>query len=144
MIKIELKRLDDDFLMQATNESGNSFQMDASEQIGGKGAAMRPMQVLLASMGGCSSIDVISILRKQRQPFTDIQVSLQGEREQGVEPSLFNNIQIHFKIFGDVDPAKAEVAVNLSMEKYCSVAKTLEKTAVIKHSFEIIPATHAK
>lgn len=139
-MKIELKRLDADFLMEATNESGNSFKMDASEQIGGKGAAMRPMQVLLASMGGCSSIDVISILRKQRQPLTDIQVILNGEREQGVEPSLFNDIHIHFKLFGDIDPAKAEIAVKLSMEKYCSVAKTLEKTAVIRHSFEIIPA----
>jgi putative redox protein len=138
-MKIELKRLDADFLMEATNESGNSFKMDASEQIGGKGTAMRPMQVLLASMGGCSSIDVISILRKQRQPLTDIQVILNGEREQGVEPSLFNDIHIHFKLFGDIDPAKAEIAVKLSMEKYCSVAKTLEKTAVIKHSFEIIP-----
>lgn len=113
--------------------------MDASEEIGGKGKAMRPMQVLLASMGGCSAIDVISILRKQRQSLNDIQIVLEGERTQGTEPSLYKDIHIHFRLFGNIDPSKAETAVSLSMEKYCSVAKTLEKSAVIRYSFEIIP-----
>lgn len=138
MVNIELRRLDDSYLMEAANEFGNSIQMDASPELGGGGKAMRPMQVLLASMGGCSAIDVISILRKKRQPPKDIRISLSGEREAGKEPSLYRKINIHFRLYGDIEPEAAQQAVSLSMEKYCSVAKTLELSAIITHSFEII------
>ena len=133
--RIELHRLDDRFLMEAVNETGESFRMDASTSLGGSQSAMRPMQVLLASMGGCSAIDVIMILKKQRQKLHDIKISIEGEREPNVEPSLYKKIHIHFKIFGKVEPEKAAIAVNLSMTKYCSVAKTLEASAEISHSF---------
>lgn len=138
MVNIELRRLDGDYLMEATNELGNSIRMDATPELGGHDSAMRPMQVLLASMGGCSAIDVVSILRKKRQTLKDIRISIQGEREAGKEPSLYRNIKIHFTLYGQIEPSAAEQAVGLSMEKYCSVAKTLENTAEISHSFEII------
>ena len=138
MVNIELRRLDGEYLMEASNDSGQSIKMDGTRELGGQEAAMRPMQVLLASMGGCSAIDVISILRKKRQPLDDIRISIHGEREAGKEPSLYRDIRIHFRLFGNIDEAAAVQAVSLSMDKYCSVAKTLEHTAVIRHSFEII------
>lgn len=141
MNRVELKRLDGDYLFEATNETGNSIRMDGNLAIGGHEAAMRPMQVLLASMGGCSAIDVISILRKKRQPLEDIRITLEGEREAGKEPSLYRKIHAHFRLYGNVEHAAAEQAVGLSMDKYCSVAKTLELSAVITHSFEIITAS---
>lgn len=138
MNRIELRRLDDGFLFEAVNETGNTIRMDGSLAIGGQEAAMRPMQVLLASMGGCSAIDVISILRKKRQPLEDIRITLEGEREAGTEPSLYRKIHAHFTLYGIIEHHAAEQAVSLSMDKYCSVAKTLEQSAVITHSFEII------
>jgi putative redox protein len=138
MVKIEINRLNDGFHMEAVNEQGNLVQMDASPDIGGTGLGMRPMQMLLAAMGGCSSIDVINILRKQRQELKDIKVTVTGEREKDAVPSLYTDVHAHFKLYGELDLDKVEKAVALSMEKYCSVAKTLEKTAKVTYSFEII------
>lgn len=136
---IELNRIDDRFLMEAVNETGERLQMDASTSLGGYQRAMRPMQVLLASMGGCSAIDVIMILKKQRQNLRDLKISLDGDREENTEPSLYKKIHIHFKLFGEIDRDKAAVAIDLSMTKYCSVAKTLEASADITYSFEVFP-----
>ena len=135
--KIELHRLDDRFLMEAVNDTGESIRMDASTTLGGSQSAMRPMQVLLSSMGGCSAIDVIMILKKQRQNLKDIHITIDGDREEGIEPALYRKIHIHFSLFGEIENDKAETAVKLSMTKYCSVAKTLEATAEITYSFEI-------
>ena len=138
MVKIELKRVDEDFRMEAVNEKGNSIYMDAGADDGGHDSGLRPMQLLLAAMGGCSAIDLILILRKQREPLADLKITVTGEREQGVVPALYTEVLAHFKLFGDINEEKAERAVKLSVEKYCSVAKTLEKSAVVTHSFEII------
>ncbi len=138
MVKIELKRVDQDFRMEAVNEKGNSIYMDAGADDGGHDSGLRPMQLLLAAMGGCSAIDLILILRKQREPLTDLKITVTGEREQGVVPALYTEVHAHFKLFGDINEEKAERAVKLSVEKYCSVAKTLEKSAVVTHSFEIV------
>ncbi len=138
MIKIELNRIDKDFNMEAVNEVGNKIQMDAGPNDGGHELGMRPMQLLLVAFGGCSAIDLIGILRKQREPLQDLKITITGEREQGVVPSLYTEVHAHFRLFGNVDPEKAQKAVSLSVDKYCSVAKTLEKTARVTHSFEII------
>jgi putative redox protein len=138
MIKIEINRLNDGFHMEALNEQGNSIHIDASPDIGGGNNGMRPMQLLLAAMGGCSSIDIINILKKQRQDLKDIKITVTGEREKDVVPSLYTEVHVHFKLFGNLDRDKTEKAVALSVEKYCSVAKTLEKTAKVTYSFEII------
>jgi len=135
--RIELHRLDDRFLMEAVNDTGESIRMDASTTLGGSQSAMRPMQVLLSSMGGCSAIDVIMILKKQRQNLKDIHITIDGDREEGIEPALYRKIHIHFSLFGEIENDKAETAVKLSMTKYCSVAKTLEATAEITYSIEI-------
>ena len=138
MIKIELNRLNDAFHMEARNEQGNTVHIDGSPDIGGTNQGMRPMQMLLAAMGGCSSIDIINILKKQRQPLRDFKVTITGDREKDVVPSLFTEVHAHFKLYGDLDPEKVQKAIILGVEKYCSVAKTLEYRAKITHSFEII------
>lgn len=138
-MKIEIKRINNATHLEATNEAGNKLFMDGSPAIGGKDLAFRPMQVLLTSLGGCSTMDVISILNKQKQDLRHIEISLDGEREAGVEPSLFRDIHVHFKLFGKVDPEKAKRAIDLSMTKYCSVAKTLEASAKISYDFEVLP-----
>ena len=130
-MKINVKRLNDNFHLEASNEDGNSIQMDSSPDIGGEGKGMRPRQLLLAALGGCSAIDVILILKKQKQEITDFDVEVEGESEKVEDYSLFRDICLHFKIKGKVDLDKAERAAKLSIEKYCSVSKTLEPTAKI-------------
>jgi putative redox protein len=138
MITIELNRLNDSFHLEAVNEKGKTIQIDASPDIGGENKGMRPMQLVLSALGGCSAIDVINILRKQKQRLKDIKVTVTGEREKDVVPSLFVKAHVHFKLYGDIDDDKARKAVSLSVDKYCSVAKTLGKTATVTHSFDII------
>ncbi|HYF69363.1 MAG TPA: OsmC family protein [Ohtaekwangia sp.] len=138
MIKIELNRLNDAYLMEGVNEQGNKVQMDASPEIGGGNNGMRPMQMLLAAMGGCSSFDLINILKKQRQDLKDIKVTVTGEREKDVMPSLYTAVHAHFRLYGNLDHDKVEKALVLAVEKYCSVAKTLEAKAKVTYSFEII------
>lgn len=135
---IKLERLDDAFHLRATNETGNTVETDASPGIGGGGKGMRPMEMLLSSLGACSSIDVIDILNKMRQPLQDISVTLNGEREKDKTPSLFTDIHVVFDLYGDLDPDKAQRAVDMSMEKYCSVAKIVEKTAKITWEVNVV------
>lgn len=137
-IKVELKRIDQDYRMEAINDKGNSVIMDAGPNDGGHDSGFRPMQMLLAAMGGCSAIDLISILRKQREPLEDVTITVTGERQSGVVPALYTEVHAHFKLYGNINPEKAQRAVDLAVDKYCSVAKTLEKSARISHSFEII------
>lgn len=137
-MKIELTRLDDAFHLEATNEQGVKMHTDASPDIGGGNKGMRPMQLLLVAVASCSTIDIINILKKQKQPLKDIHITVDGERESDKVPSLFTDIHIHYKLVGDLSEEKAKRAIALSMDKYCSVSKTLEATAKITTSFEII------
>jgi len=125
-MRIELKRLDDAFHFEAVSETGNVALMDAGENIGGHNKGVRPMQMLIMGLGGCSAIDVVLILKKQRQVIENFEISIDAEREKDKEPALWENIEVHFKLKGQIDKEKAERAVQLSMEKYCSVSKTLE------------------
>lgn len=124
--------------MEAQNESGNVVHIDGAPDIGGQNLGMRPMQLLLAAMGSCSAIDVILILKKQKQELKDIKITVTGEREQDAVPALYKKVHAHFRLYGNIDESKAGKAVSLSVEKYCSVAKTLEKTATVTYSVEVI------
>lgn len=96
------------------------------------------MQLLLMALGGCSAIDIISILKKQRQEVEDLKIIVDGEREQVKDgAAVFETIDVKFMLKGKIDKEKAERAVALSMEKYCSVTKTLEKTAKITYSVTV-------
>lgn len=136
-MKINIRRLDDAFNMEAVNEDGNSLLMDGSPDIGGNGKGMRPMQLLLAAVGGCSAIDIILILKKQKQIIESFEVEVDGEREKINDYSLFKDVCLHFKIKGQVDKDKAEKAIQLSLDKYCSVSKTLEPTANITYKLSV-------
>jgi putative redox protein len=140
-MKITLKRIDDAFLMEATNEDGNTIKMDGSPAIGGGNQAMRPMQTVLSALGGCSAIDVISFLQKQRQSLEHIEIDVSADRFEGEVPSLFKTIYVHYRVYGDLEASKVEKAVKLSMEKYCSVVKILEQTATVEWSYEILAST---
>lgn len=125
---IELKRIDDNFGFEAKDANGNTVRLDAGTASGGTEHGARPMQLLLMGLGGCSGIDIVSILKKQRQRIDDFTIQIDGVREAGKEPSLWENVAIRFHLKGDIEPGKAQRAVELSMEKYCSVAETLRKS----------------
>ena len=131
MMKVTVKRVEAPFYVEASNEDGNTLAMDANPSIGGTGRGFRPMETLLAGLGGCSAIDIVVILRKSNQPLDDIQVEIDGRRQEGVEPSLFETIHVKYTLKGAFEDQAAQRAVDWSMQKYCSVAKTLEKTAAI-------------
>jgi len=139
MSTVKLKRVNGDYGFDTINENGTVVKTDTNTEMGGQEYGARPMQLLLNALAACSSIDVISILKKQRQDIKDYEVTVNGEREPGVEPSLWKNIEMIFEITGDVDEDKAKRAVEISLNKYCSVAITLIKagadikTKVIVH-----------
>lgn len=138
MIRVELNRVHGDYGFEVTDAYGQSAKIDNSPDHGGDNFGVRPMQLLLMALAGCSGMDVISILKKQRQNITGYKTLVQGEREEGVEPSLWKNIEMEFTIYGDVEEGKAQRAAELSVTKYCSVAETLRQAgATIKWSVKV-------
>ena len=125
MIQIEVNRVHGDFGFEAKDASGHIARMDSSPETGGLDFGIRPMQMLLMGLGGCSGIDIVSILKKQRQTVEGFRMLIEGEREKGKEPSLWESVHVIFELTGAIDPDKAKKACELSMEKYCSVAATL-------------------
>lgn len=125
MPKIELTRVNGDYGFDAKDENGHIVKMDTNPNNGGQNYGARPMQLLLMGLAGCSAIDVIGILKKQRQEVRDYKMIVNGDREVGVEPSLWKEITIEFHLYGNINHDKAIKAVELSVGKYCSVAATL-------------------
>ncbi len=120
------------------SESGHSVVMDGAADAGGRNLGIRPMEMLLLGMGGCTAFDVVSILKKSRQPIVDCEVEVEAERAEQV-PKVFTRIHAHFIVSGKgLDPNKVKKAVALSADKYCSATRMLEKTAEITHDFEIV------
>ena len=138
-MKIELIRVDDAFHFEAVGAAGVINHIDANTDIGGHNLGVRPMELLLMGLGGCTAIDVILILKKQRQVIEDLRISVDGEREKiaGTEMSPFNKINIHFTFKGNLDLPKVERAIKLSMEKYCSATAQFSPTSDITHSLSI-------
>ena len=127
MARIQLERISGDFGFEARDSSGHTVRMDSNPESGGKDFGVRPMQMLLMGLGGCSGIDIVSILTKQRQTVYAFFMTIDGGRQKGKEPSLWENVHIRFDLEGAVNPDKAIKACELSMEKYCSVAATLRE-----------------
>jgi putative redox protein len=134
---IDIKKNQGAFHFEANNESGNIVHMDASPAIGGENKGPRPMEMLIMALGGCSGIDIVSILSKQKIEVKDFRIKIDAEREADAIPSLFKKIHMNFFFKGDIDKGKLLRAIDLSLEKYCSVAKTLESTAKITYSLTI-------
>jgi putative redox protein len=109
---------------EAVGGSGGRLVVDGSPEIGGEGKGMRPMELLLAALASCSAMDVVSILRKQREPLEHLRIEIEGARADAV-PAPFTRMKVVFVARGAVDPHKLERAVSLAVEKYCSVRATL-------------------
>jgi len=119
--------------------SGHTVVMDGAADSGGRNIGARPMEMMLISVGGCSSYDVVSILRKARQAVTACEAEVSGTRVDAV-PAVFESIHIHFRISGrDLNPKQVERAVSLSADKYCSASIMLKNAGVkVTHDFELI------
>ncbi|MEA3278931.1 MAG: OsmC family protein [Pseudomonadota bacterium] len=123
--------------MLGESGSGHAVVMDGPPEFGGRNLGVRPMEMLLIGMGGCTEFDVLLILRKARQTVTDCVVELEAERAAG-EPKVFTRIHAHFIVCGrDLNEKQVERAIRLSAEKYCSASIMLGATAKISHDFEI-------
>jgi len=116
-----------DYGFTITDEKGHTMVIDIPEDQGGGGTGFRPMQTVLAALCGCSGVDVVSILKKQRQQYDSLKIYIDGEREKGKDPSVWATVDMRFELTGEVDPSKAYRAVELSVNKYCSVAETLRR-----------------
>jgi putative redox protein len=120
--------------------SGHAVVMDGPPDSGGRNLGIRPMEMLLIGMGGCTAFDVVLILRKARQPVTDCVVEIEAERAETV-PKVFTRIHVHFIVTGDgLSDKQVARAVQLSAEKYCSASIMLGKAAEITHDYEVVPA----
>jgi len=116
-----------DYGFTVTDSQNHSVFIDIPVEQGGKGEGLRPMQTVLAALCGCSGVDVVSILKKQRQPYTGLKIFADGEREEGKEPSLWKEVRVRFELTGEIETSKAYRAAELSITKYCSVAETLRR-----------------
>ena len=117
--------------------SGHSVIIDGAPQVGGNDTGMRPMEMLLLSMAGCSAMDVIYILNKARQKVSDCVIDIKGKRAE-TTPKVFTDIHVHYSLSGEnLDEAKVKNAVSLSAEKYCSVATMIKKAANVSYDYEI-------
>lgn len=134
-MKVSLKRLNNDYHFETKNERGNVVYLDNKSVENPQGTS--PMDLLLRAIAGCSSIDVVMILRKQKVELDDLRVEVEGYREDGAVPNVFKKIHLHFILEGETTAAKAIRAVDLSMDKYCSVSKMLEKAAEISFSITL-------
>jgi putative redox protein len=114
----------------ATNAAGASTMMDGPLEMGGTNAGLRPMEMLLSALAGCSSMDVIHIMKKARQGLERLEVEVDGERA-GTIPAVFTRIHLRFTGRGSIELPKFQKAVELSMSKYCSIVRMLQPTVVI-------------
>ena len=132
-MKITLNRINDNYHFQLKNERGHIVELDSRAEFGGNDLAPSPMELLLMGVAGCSAIDIISILKKQRQEITSYKTEVEGVREQIEEAKPFKDITVTIFLEGNINEEKALKAAQLSFEKYCSVSKTLEPTAKINY-----------
>ena len=128
----------DGMLMVGKSDSGHAVVMDGPPEIGGENLGVRPMEMLLLGMTGCTVIDVVSTLKKMREDVVDCQTQVSAARSEE-NPKVFTNIHVHFLLRGkQLNPLKVDKAIKLSAEKYCSASIMIGKTAIITHDYEII------
>lgn len=141
---ITSERTTGDYGMTIKDQKNHTMIIDIPEEQGGTGAGFRPMQTMLAALTGCSSVDIVSILKKQKQDLKSLKISVDGEREKGKEPSVWETVEVVFEMTGELDPAKAYRAADLSISKYCSVAETLRRAGATIQFKVIVNGTEFK
>ena len=128
----------DGMLMVGKSDSGHAIVMDGPPEIGGENLGVRPMEMLLLGMAGCTMIDVVNTLEKMREDVVDCQTQVSADRAEEY-PKVFTNIHVHFILRGNqLNPSNVDKAIKLSAEKYCSASIMIGKTAIITHDYEII------
>ena len=129
-----------DFRFEAKNpDNGYAFSIGASKSIGGDESGFRPMQIVLAALGSCAGIDIVNILKKSRQDFDALDIEIEGEREPGAVPAPFKSIKARYIVRGrNLDKAKVDRAVQLGVEKYCSVGASLNPSIRVEAVAEIV------
>ena len=132
-MKVFLERVNSDYLFEVENKNGQKVLLDNSSKTSGKVEGVSPMELLLMGVAGCSAIDIIAILGKQKINPLSLKMEVNGLRKLKEIPALFYQIDILIFLEGDIDKEKALRAAKLSYDKYCSVSKMLEKTAKINH-----------
>lgn len=130
-MKINLSSTDSLQNFEASNSEGHKIQLSAD------GNGVGPMESVLMAIAGCSTIDIVMILEKMRQPLENIEVNVEAERREEI-PRTFTKVKLHYIVKGELKEKKVQQAINSSLEKYCSVSKMIEKSATIESSFEII------
>jgi len=133
-MKVTLDRINDNFLFDAKGNSGVSVFIDSKVEDEVNGAS--PMELLLMAVGGCNAIDIISILKKQRQEISSYHIEVEGDRTEIKQAKPFKSIHVNIYLEGEIVPAKAKRAAELSFEKYCSVSLTIEKAVEV--TYEVI------
>ncbi|MGO3181536.1 MAG: OsmC family protein [Aequorivita sp.] len=131
-MKVNLERKNDKYLFEAKGTSGVSVFIDNETDEPSKGAS--PMELLLMGVGGCSAIDVVSILKKQRQEITSYKMEVEGQRKDTGDAKPFEAIHVSLHLEGEIDEAKAIRAAALSFEKYCSVSITMQASVKVTYS----------
>lgn len=122
---------------EVSDDRGHTLIVDGPEKLGGTDMGLRPMELFLASLASCSAVDVVMILRQQKQPLVDLRIEIDGTRVDAV-PAVFSKIHLHFVAYGPVAENKLERAVKLSVEKYCSIAKMMTPEVVVEHSSSVM------
>jgi putative redox protein len=138
-VKVELKRVNDAVHFEASAPSSSvKVHIDGSPEMGGEGLGVRPMEMVLMALASCSALDLVSILKKQKQDLKDFSVSVEGQRREELPP-VFIKIDMAFTLKGDIDPAKADRAAELAVKKYCSVHDMLVAGGVeINYTIDIL------
>lgn len=135
-MKTRIKYIENVCLM-AESESGNSLIIDGSPEIGGRNLGVRPMEMILMGLGGCTTMDILTILRKKRLNIKDCVIEIDSQRRDTI-PKTFSKIHLHFIITGDeLNEKHVQQAVQLSVEKYCSVYAMLKNSVEISYDYEI-------
>lgn len=135
-MEIDIQRVNEAVHFEASASSSSvKVQIDGSPEIGGEGLGVRPMELVLMALGSCSVLDLVSILKKQRQEVNDVKIKVSGKRTDSI-PKVFTDIHLKFILSGKIDLAKAEKATELAVKKYCSVHDMLAAGGV-KVTYEI-------
>lgn len=132
-MEVSLERINEDYLFEVVNANGHKVLLDNKSKTSGEVQGISPMELLLMGVAGCSAIDIVAILNKQKINLSVLKMEVKGHRHDNEVPSLFYQIDIIIHLEGDFSPEKAKRAAQLSYDKYCSVSKTLEPTAQINH-----------
>jgi putative redox protein len=132
-MNVQLEQVGDEIQFRAQSGSGYDFLVASAEDVEG----VSPMEMVALGLGSCSSVDILNIMEKQRQSVADYDVDVEATRASDEVPAVFTRLHVHYTVTGDVEPDKLRRAIELSLDKYCSVSHMLEETATISYAFTV-------